>query len=77
MKKTLKILLLIFVIFFVVTFISLYYFYSITTNVKLDKNKLISFNQTIVYYDKNNTLIKEEINGKKGCYWKAKVLELS
>ena len=64
MKKTLKILLLIFVIFFVVTFISLYYFYSITTNVKLDKNKLISFNQTIVYYDKNNTLIKEEINGK-------------
>jgi len=40
------------------------YFNSITSNVKLDKNKLISFNQNIVFYDEKDNLIQEEINGK-------------
>lgn len=64
MKKTLKVLLLIFVIFFLTIFIISCYFSYIIKDQKLDKNKLISFNQMIIFYDQNKDIIQEEVNGK-------------
>ena len=64
MKKAWKIVLFIFSLF-LITFLSIFtYFNILTLNVKLDSEKLISFTQTIVFYDKNNQIIQKEYNGQ-------------
>lgn len=64
MKKSIKIISLVILSITLIIFIALSYFYFLTVNAKVDTNKLVSFNRSIVFYDKNNNLIQEQSNGK-------------
>lgn len=63
MKKTQKILLLILASIFIFIFCTLFYYHISTFNAKLDTNKLISFDRSVVFYDKNGNVILEQSNG--------------
>ncbi len=64
MKKSIKILSIIILSITLIIFIALSYFYFQTAGAKLDTNKLVSFNRSIVFYDTDNNLIQEQSNGK-------------
>lgn len=63
MKKSLKILLLILGIFFILFLSVLTYVLIVFNSAKLDKNKLINMDKTITYYDKYNVKFAEESSG--------------
>lgn len=65
MKKVLKILLTIFLTGLILISAIFLYFNMLVNDIKLDTKKLISFNQTIVFYDDNLNVIQEECNGKQ------------
>ena len=64
MKNSLKIVFLILSAMFIVVLGFVLFFNVVTFNVKLDESKLINLDRMVCYYDKNNDLITEEINGK-------------
>lgn len=64
MKKALIIIFSILLAFLIIFFGFLIYLNSILDSINLDSDKLISFEQTIVFYDDQNNVIKEEHNGK-------------
>lgn len=64
MRKSVKILCIILLSILLLLFIALSYFYIQTKGTKLDVNKLVSFNRSIVFYDKKNNAVLEQSNGK-------------
>ena len=64
MRKALKILAITISALCLLFFVALSYFYIQTSEAKLDTSKLVSFNQSISFYDDNGTLIQEQSNGK-------------
>ncbi len=64
MKKTIKILSIIFLSIALLIFIGLSYYFIQTSEVKLDTDKLVSFSRSINFYDNNNELIQEQSCGK-------------
>ena len=64
MKKTLKIFFIVIATLFTLAFCLGFYFYISTIGAKLDTNKLISFDRSIVFYDANSNVILEQSNGK-------------
>lgn len=64
MKKAWKIVLFVIGLFLIACLSIFTYFNIITLNVNLDSGKLISFTQTIVFYDKDNHVIQKEHNGQ-------------
>ncbi len=63
MKKVYKILLLILVFFAVLILGFTFFALSITKNIKLDENKIINMQRTIIYYDCQNKIIDEQSEG--------------
>ncbi len=64
MKSALKISIMIIASILIILFCMFFYYQISTFNIKLDTNKLISFDRSIVYYDINNNVVLEESNGK-------------
>ena len=64
MRKSVKILCIILLSILLLLFIALSYFYIQTYDTELDVNKLVSFNRSIVFYDKKNNAVLEQSNGK-------------
>ncbi len=64
MKKSIKILSIALLSIILLIFIGLSYFYFQTNNAKLDLDKLVSFNRSIVFYDNQNNIVQEQSNGK-------------
>ncbi len=63
MKKSIKILIMITSSLLIIILSMLIYFLIITSNAKLDKNKLINMERITTYYDINGTKFKEESGG--------------
>ena len=64
MKKALKVSLMVIASLFIFIFCLGFYFYISTIGIKLDTNKLISFDRCIVFYDENDNVVLEQSNGK-------------
>ncbi len=64
MKKTLKISFMILASTLILIFCLFFYYYISTFNIKLDSDKLISFDRSIVFYDYNKKVLLEQSNGK-------------
>ena len=64
MKKSLKVLILLIgtLLIFILGFII--FANSITANIKLDANKLISFDRSITFFDNDNIVLSEQSNGR-------------
>lgn len=67
MKKILKLFFAIFCCFLIILIGSIIYFAILTSNVKLQENKLIDLQRSITYYDCNGQIIAEQVNGKTIC----------
>ncbi|MBR5192676.1 MAG: transglycosylase domain-containing protein [Clostridia bacterium] len=67
MKKGLRFSLLILSLLLVAILGFVIYYFSLTFNVNLNKNKLVNLNCTIEFYDVNNKLIEEDSNNIKVC----------
>ncbi|MBE5754335.1 MAG: hypothetical protein E7340_03260 [Clostridiales bacterium] len=63
MKKTLKIISFIFLSFAILSTALILILNSTTFNVKLDENKLVNSNRTIVFYDNNDKVFAEQSKG--------------
>jgi len=62
MKKTFKIIGLVFAVILTLLLACTIYFFAVTLNVKLDESKLINLDKTVTFYDKNDHLIVETAN---------------
>ena len=64
MRKVVKILSISLLSILLLFFIGLSYFFFQTKDIKLETTKLVSFDRSIVFFDKNNEIIKEQSHGK-------------